>query len=128
MEEPRADQPRDPYDALKHAIAHKQQVVATYNGAVRELCPHVLGTKGERRHVLAYQFGGRGSDDQPVKAGWRCFDVDRLQNLATRSGPWHSAANVYNPQSCLDVVDVVVQAFPPWEAASEQAGEAPPES
>jgi hypothetical protein len=96
---------------------NKEQVVATYNGVVREFCPHVLGRKGNRQHVLVYQFGVHGSANRPVGAGWRCFDVERLHDLTTRPGPWHSAANVYNPQSCLDTIDVVVQTFPTWQAA-----------
>ena len=124
MAESVADRPLDPYAALKQAILNKQQVVATYNGVVREFCPHVLGRKGDRQHVLVYQFGAHGIPNRPVGAGWRCFDVQRLQDLSTRPGPWHSAANVYSPQSCLDTIDVVVQAFPTWQAATRTDEEA----
>jgi hypothetical protein len=109
----------DPYAMLARAIAKREQVVATYNGLVREFCPHALGKKGRRLHVLGYQFGGASADGQPLPSGWRCFDVDRFEHLAVRPGPWHSAANVFNPQSCLDVVEAAVQAFPTRQAATD---------
>ncbi len=47
------------YALLEHAIAHREQVIATYDGERREFCPHVLGTKNGARHVLGYQFRRR---------------------------------------------------------------------
>ena len=47
------------YNFLKQAIISKQQVIATYNGYYREMCPHVLGTKNGKQHCLFYQFGVR---------------------------------------------------------------------
>jgi hypothetical protein len=102
---------------LEHAILHREQVVATYDGEVREFCPHALGTKDRRRHVLAFQFGGASKSTLPRGGEWRCFAVDRLVNAVSRPGPWHTAANLFNAQSCLDVVDLVVQPLPPAVAA-----------
>lgn len=103
----------DTYALLERAIAGREQVVATYEGAVREFCPHALGRKGDARHVLAYQFGGESRGGLPRDGEWRCFAVDGLTNVASRPGPWHTATNVFNPQSCLDTIDVVVQPLPP---------------
>jgi hypothetical protein len=55
------------YNAIRNAIANKQQVVATYKGHVREMCPHVIGTKNGREQALFYQFGGTSSSG-PKKA------------------------------------------------------------
>jgi hypothetical protein len=55
----------------------------------------------------------------PRAGEWRCFAVDRLGDVSSRPGPWHTAANVFNPQSCLDVIDLVVQPLP---AASTTEG------
>ncbi len=107
----------DIYALLEHAILHREQVVATYEGEIREFCPHALGTKGQKRHVLGYQFGGASRSGLPAGGEWRCFEVDNLDGVATRPGPWHTAPNVFNPQSCLDVIDVVVQASPPARSA-----------
>lgn len=97
---------------LEHAIVHREQVVANYDGEVREFCPHALGTKERLRHVLAYQFAGSSTSGLPHGGQWRCFAVDRLVNAYSRPGPWHTAANVFNAQSCLDVVDIVAQPLP----------------
>ncbi len=116
----------DTYALLEHAILYREQVVATYEGEVREFCPHALGKKQERRHVLAYQFGGKSRSRLPRAGEWRCFAVDRLVNPSSRPGPWHTSANVFNPQSCLDVIDLVVQPLPakaPPPAPPQQAGE-----
>lgn len=104
------------YALLEHAIAHREQVIATYDGERREFCPHVLGTKNGARHVLGYQFGGGSRHGLPSGGEWRCFDVDGLRNVATRPGTWHTSANVFNPQSCLDTIDIVVQPLPPVTA------------
>jgi hypothetical protein len=109
----------DTYALLKQAIAHKRQVVARYDGAIREFCPHALGTKGVERHVLAYQIGGESRSGLPRTGEWRCFKVDELTDMALRTGPWQSAPNVFNPQSCLDEVEVAVQPFPPVVAADD---------
>lgn len=103
----------DVYALLEHAILHREQVIATYEGEMREFCPHALGTKGNERHVLGYQFAGGSKGGLPPGGEWRCFAVDGLWNATTRPGLWHSAPNVFNPQSCLDVIDLVVQPLPP---------------
>ncbi len=102
----------DTYTLLEHAILHREQVIATYDGQIREFCPHALGTKGDTRHVLAYQFGGKSTHGLPPQGEWRCFALDRLENVTTRPGEWHTAPNLFNPQSCLDVIDIVVQPLP----------------
>lgn len=108
----------DTYALLEHAILHREQVIATYDGELREFCPHALGTKQRKHHVLAYQFGGASTSGLPPRGEWRCFAVDRLVAAATRPGQWHTAPNLFNPQSCLDVIDVVVQPLPPASATS----------
>jgi len=115
----------DAWPLLEEAIRYREQVIATYNGRRRAFCPHALGYKGDRSHVLVYQFvderppnkrrpetTGRTSARPGPSEGWRCLDVDRLKDVTLRSGPWHSAPNIYNPQSCLDDVRAVVQVFP----------------
>lgn len=75
------EQPVDAYTLLKQAILTRQPVAAVYHGTAREFCPHVLGRKGNRHHVLAFQFGGASRRGLPLGGGWRCFDVDRLQGV-----------------------------------------------
>lgn len=103
----------DTYTLLEQAMLDREQVVAMYEGELREFCPHAMGTKSGRRHALAYQFGGASRTGLPQGGDWRCFEVEGLSGAWTRQGPWHSSPNVFNPQSCLDEVDVVVQPAPP---------------
>ena len=110
----------DTYELLEQAIRDKQPVAARYDGGVREFCPHALGTKRGRRHVLAYQYGGASASGLPAGGEWRCLDVERLSEVAVRAGEeWRSAPNVFNPQSCLDEVEAVVEPFPPLRRAEE---------
>jgi hypothetical protein len=64
-------------------------------------------------HVLAYQIAGESTSGLPPEGEWRCFDVDKLSDLAASPGVWRTAPNLFNPQSCLDDVDLVVQPLPP---------------
>jgi hypothetical protein len=117
------------YETIRQAIINKQQVIATYHGYQREMCPHVIGikrgkpaTQGRGRRpgrpatpdeprALLYQFGGASSSGLgPVGSpdNWRCVKVDELQNVSTRPGPWHTAPNHSRPQTCVDEIDVEV--------------------
>ncbi len=118
------------YDLIKHAIEDKLQVVATYDGLVRAFCPHALGMKHETPHALVYQFAGESKSGLPETGEWRCLNIDDLADVSLQLGEWHSAPNVFNPQSCMDRIDVTVQPFPPLisaaerEPASQHSGEA----
>jgi hypothetical protein len=97
---------------LATAIQRREQVVGYYNERLRAFCPHALGRKGDKRHVFVYQFEAEGDGMEPVE-GWRCLEVDKLTDLSRRPGEWYTATNVFNPQSCLDSIEVVVGAVPP---------------
>jgi len=103
----------DTWETLAHAIRERQQVIATYNERPRAFCPHALGFKGDTRHVLVYQFDAARRIGERPTTGWRCLEVDRLEDVHLHDGEWHTAPNIFNPQSCLDTVDVVVDVFPP---------------
>jgi hypothetical protein len=96
----------DVYALIRVATLGKQQVLATYKGHRRELCPHVLGTKDGRRQVLFFQFGGGSSSVLPPGGEWRCIPVDGLEDVAVRDGPWHTGAHHQHPETCVDVIDV----------------------
>lgn len=100
------------YNLLRHAILNKQQVIATYNGYYREMCPHALGTKNGKEHCLFYQFGGQSSSG-PIIPGsennWRCIPVSGLTNVSLRVGEWHTTYNHSKRQTCIDHVDVEVR-------------------
>ncbi len=118
------------YTVVRSAIINRQQVIATYHGHRREMCPHVIGIKrgkpatrgsgsrpgkpatADEESALFYQFGG-GSESglQPLgsSANWRCVKIDELSNVSTRSGPWYTASGGHSqPETCVDDIDVEV--------------------
>ena len=99
----------DVYSLIRQAILDKQQVVATYQGHHRELCPHVIGTKTGRMQALFYQFGGSSNSGLgPAGSGenWRCIPIDGLSDVSVKRGTWHTAPNHSRGQTCADVIDV----------------------
>jgi hypothetical protein len=77
------------------------------------MCPHVIGTKGEREQALFYQFGGT-SGSRPLgpsgsPANWRCIPIEGLQDASVRDGLWHTASDYSKRQSCVDRIDVAVE-------------------
>jgi hypothetical protein len=99
------------YDVVREAILNKQQIIATYNGHYREICPHVIGTKNGRRQALFYQFGGSSSSGvitMGSEKNWRCIPIDDLMIHEVRDGDWYTADNHSREQTCVDSIDVEV--------------------
>ncbi len=103
----------DTYTMLAEAIAARQQVHARYHGENRVFSPHALGTKRGAAHVLVFQYAGGSQTGLPPGGEWRCLDVEQLRDARVESGAWRTAPNVFNPQTCLDVIDVLVEPLPP---------------
>lgn len=103
----------DAYQILVEAITTKQQVVARYHGVERIFSPHALGTKRGVAHVLVYQYAGGSQSGLPPGGEWRCLDVDGLSDIRVEPGAWRTAPNVFNPQSCLDEVEILAEPLPP---------------
>ena len=100
------------YQLIKQAIQKKQQVIATYNGFRREMCPHTLGSKNGVAHCLFYQFGGESSSG-PIIPGsdknWRCIAVNQLSDIIVLDGPWHTGTRHSRRQTCIDFVEIEVE-------------------
>jgi hypothetical protein len=99
------------YTIVRNAILNKQQVVATYKDHIREMCPHVIGTKNGREQALFYQFGGTSSSGAIVPGApqnWRCIPIEGLTNITVRVGDWHTGSNHTQPQTCVDDIDVEI--------------------
>jgi hypothetical protein len=76
---------KETYELLLRAAARRQPVAAMYDGQPRLLCPHVLGRKSGRLHVLFYQFGGSSNSGLTVApegvGDWRCLAVEKLSQV-----------------------------------------------
>jgi hypothetical protein len=102
------------YQMIRQAILDRDIVIATYHGHIREMCPHILGTKHGRLQCLMYQFAGGSSvalepDGSP--SNWRCVIIDELRDVSIKKsqGQWHTASNYSRPQTCVDPVAIDVE-------------------
>ena len=95
------------YELVRQAIAQRMQLVARAKGGRRELCPHALGLNGDGdEQALFYQFAGYSGSglSSDLRENWRCFALADLEGVELRSGPWHTAGNHGEGQSCVRVV------------------------
>jgi hypothetical protein len=96
--------PSDAYHVFRHAILREQQVVCTYHGRARELCPHIIGTnKSGEEVVLAWQFAGESSGTLPQ---WRCLRLANVKNARARNGRWHEGGSHKTTQKCVTDIDL----------------------
>jgi hypothetical protein len=96
---------QDVYSLIREAIQNRQQVIATYQGYYREMCPYAVGInrRGERQ-ALFYQFAGEsrsGLGPPGSPDNWRCIRIDELTEVSVRDGAWHSAPNHTQPENCV---------------------------
>ena len=103
--------PSSNYDLIRQAIIDKAQVIAVYQGHEREMCPHVIGLKGNKEQALFCQFGGYSGSAGTVTPDsllWRCLSIDTLSEVLIRSGPWYTIDTHTQRQTCVDIIDVEV--------------------
>jgi len=102
------------YDEVRAAIANKKQVLATYSGHRREMCPHAIGIgPAGNEQALFYQFAGGSSRGDVAKLDekdrWRCMALEDLENVEVVDGDWHSAGNHSVPNTCINEIDLEVE-------------------
>jgi hypothetical protein len=96
--------PSSTYTLFRKAIVAEQQVVCTYGGRYRELCPHIIGTdKGGEEAVLAWQFAGESSGKLPQ---WRCLKLANVRDARARDGRWHEGGSHKTEQVCVSKIDL----------------------
>lgn len=100
---------KDNIASVRQAIADKKVLVCTYRGFRRDLCPHALGWKNGRRHLIAFQFGGENSTGLRPGGDWICLSVDDLKDLQMRDGPWRTAPDYRRILACFDVFEMGVE-------------------
>ena len=96
--------PSATYNLFRNAILGEQQVICTYEGRHRELCPHIIGTnKRGEEVVLAWQFAGESSGRLPQ---WRCLRLANVQDAHARKGRWHEGGSHRSAQTCVSEIDL----------------------
>ena len=92
------------YSLFRNAILAEQQIVCTYEGRHRELCPHIIGTnKNGDEVVLAWQFAGDSSGKLPQ---WRCLRLANVRDARARDGRWHEGGSHKTEQRCVSAIDL----------------------
>jgi hypothetical protein len=100
----RPQMPSAVYIVFRNAILAEQQVVCTYSGLRRELCPHIIGTnRSGEEVVLAWQFAGESSGPLPE---WRCLKLANVREAKARNGSWHEGGSHRTEQSCVSAIDL----------------------
>ena len=69
------------YDLFHQAMAGRKQIVCTYGGYGRELCPIILGHSGGEEKALTYQFGGQSKSGLPPGGEWRCLWLSKVSHV-----------------------------------------------
>jgi hypothetical protein len=96
--------PSATYHLFRDAILAEKQVVCSYEGRHRELCPHIIGTnKNGEEVVLAWQFAGRSSGKLPQ---WRCLRLANVRDARARNGRWHEGGSHRIEQTCVSQVEL----------------------
>jgi hypothetical protein len=96
--------PSATYTLFRNAILAGQQVVCSYDGRTRELCPHIIGTsKSGEEVVLAWQFAGESGGKLPQ---WRCLRLANVRNARARNGRWHEGGSHRTEQTCVSEIDL----------------------
>ena len=92
------------YTLFRRAILAEQQVVCRYDGCLRELCPHIIGTnKRGEEVVLAWQFAGESSGPLPQ---WRCLKLANVREARTRRSRWYEGGSHRATQTCVSDIDL----------------------
>jgi len=100
------------------AMRERRQIVCTYQGHRREICPVLLGRTGLEEKALVFQFGGATSGGPiPPPGEWKCFKLGEVRDAALRPGPWHAGTGHSTAQSCMKMVEYDVNPDSPYDPA-----------
>ena len=98
--------PSATYALFREAILAERQVTCSYDGRIRELCPHIIGrNRNGEEVVLAWQFAGQSSGRLPQ---WRCLRLANVRDVSSRDGPWHEGGSHRSEQTCVSDIDLDV--------------------
>ena len=100
------------------AMRERKQILCTYQGHVRELCPILLGRTGLEEKALVFQFAGRTSSGPIAPPGeWKCLKLNDVHDARLRDGPWHAGEGHSAAQSCMKMVEYDVNPESPYSPA-----------
>ena len=96
--------PSATYTLFHNTILAEQQVICTYEGRHRELCPHIIGiNKSGEEVVLGWQFAGQRSRRLPQ---WRCPRLANVRDARACDGRWYEGGSHRREQTCVSKIDL----------------------
>jgi hypothetical protein len=107
--------PSATYRLIAKAMAERKQVLCSYDGYPRELCPIVLGHSQGEEMALVYQFAGGSRSGLPSRGQWKCLRLAKMRDVRLRDGPWRTGSSHRLPQACVEVVDLDVNPVSPYK-------------
>jgi hypothetical protein len=102
------------YQVFEQAMRQRKQVVCTYGGFRRELCPIVLGHSAGEEKALTFQVGGESKSGLPLGGEWRCLFLSKVSHATLRDGLWKAGDGHSHPQGCVEDVDLDVNPASPY--------------
>jgi hypothetical protein len=78
---------------IRQAIAGKNLVEVGYKGRLRVVEPHDYGSRHGVEWLLVYQLTTPGSDGSHA-AGWRLFEIDKIQSLSVLDARFQGSRRV----------------------------------
>ena len=109
------------YRLFTEAMAERKQILCTYQGHSREICPIILGHSQGLEKALTYQFGGSSKSGLPPGGEWRCLWLMSVRNVRLRAGRWHAGDRHTAPQGCVEIVDLDVNPRSPYNPTRKLA-------
>jgi hypothetical protein len=109
-----ASVPSETYRLFEQAMLEKKQILCTYDGYHRELCPIILGHSNGKEKALTYQFGGEGRSILLPGGDWRCLFLANVTEVRLRKGRWYAGGSHRQPSSCVEEVDLDVNPDSPY--------------
>jgi hypothetical protein len=102
------------YRLFAEAMAERKQILCTYDGHRRELCPIILGHSQGQEKALTFQFGGESSKGLPPGGEWKCLFLAKVSDVQLRDGPWRAGDRHQQRQTCVEIVDLDVNPASPY--------------
>jgi len=107
--------PSPTYNLFAQAMIDRKQILCTYGGYARALCPIIIGHSQGQEKALTYQFGGDSESGLRSGGDWKCLLLAKVSNAQLRDGPWHSGGGSHTRrQRCVEVVDIDVNPASPY--------------
>jgi hypothetical protein len=109
------------YKLFEQAMVEEKQILCSYDGYPREVCPVLLGHKDGQERASVFQFGGNTSKGKKVLPNWRCLDLPGVSEVQLRDGLWHTGTSHKTEQKCIEHVDLDVNPNSPYRPRRDLA-------